>query len=54
MKPPSKASDGAINVIHAPWFDMCTGGLWLQLYKHDFEVMKYISYVMPTCAISGL
>ena len=24
MKPPFKASDSAINVLHAPWFDMCT------------------------------
>ena len=24
MKPPFKPSDGAINVIHAPWFDTCT------------------------------
>ena len=24
MKPPFKASDGAINVTHAPWFDTCT------------------------------
>ena len=24
MKPPFKASDGAINVIHAPWFGTCT------------------------------
>ena len=26
---------------------------FIKLYKHDFEVMKYICYVMPT-AISGL
>ena len=24
MKPPFKASDSAINVLHTPWFDMCT------------------------------
>ena len=24
MKPPFKASDSAINVLRAPWFDMCT------------------------------
>ena len=24
----------------------------VKLYKHDFEVKKYISNVMPTCAIS--
>ena len=24
MKPPFKASDSAINVLSAPWFDMCT------------------------------
>ena len=24
MKPPFKASDSAMNVIHALWFDMCT------------------------------
>ena len=23
-KPPFKASNSAINVLHAPWFDMCT------------------------------
>ena len=52
-----KASDSGINVLSAPWFDMCT--VWfvaslIKLYKHDFEVMKYIRYVMPTRAISGL
>ena len=26
MKPPFKASDSFINVLHSPWFDMCT--LW--------------------------
>ena len=24
MKPPFKASDSAINVLSAPWFDTCT------------------------------
>ena len=24
MKPPFKAPDSAINVLCAPWFDMCT------------------------------
>ena len=27
---------------------------FIKLYKHDFEVIKYIGYVMPTRAISGL
>ena len=26
MKPPFKASDSFINVLHSPWFDTCT--LW--------------------------
>ena len=34
MKPPS---DSAINVLRAPWFDMCT--VW---FVASFEVMKYI------------
>ena len=52
MKPPFKASDGPINVIHTRWLILALCGLWLiKLYKHDFEVMNYISYVMPTCAI---
>ena len=42
MKPPFKASDGVINGIHAPWCTVC----FIKLYKHDFEVMKYNSYVM--------
>ena len=25
---------------------------FIKPYKHDFEVVKYISYVVPTCAIS--
>ena len=45
MKPPFKASDSAINLICAPWFDMFT--VWfvaslIKLYKHEFEVIKYI------------
>ena len=32
MKPPIKAADSAINVLRAPWFDMCN--VWF------FEVMK--------------
>ena len=56
IKPPFKASDSAINVLRAPLFDMCT--VWfvasLSCINYDFEVMKYICYVMPTHAISGL
>ena len=37
----------------APWFDMCT--VWfVASLKAVEKVMKYIGYVMPTCAISGL
>ena len=42
MKPPSKASDGDINVVHAPWFDTCRCG-FIKLYKHGFEVMIVMS-----------
>ena len=27
---------------------------FIKQYKHDFEVMKYNCYIMPTRAISGL
>ena len=40
MKPPFKASDSAINVI-------CVVCGFIKLFKHDFEVMKYIGFVMP-------
>ena len=53
MKPPFKASDSAINVLSAPWFDMCTVWFVVSLSCIN-EVMKYINYVMPTRAISGL
>ena len=33
MKSPFKVSDSAC---------------FIKLYKHDFEVMKYIGYIMPT------
>ena len=53
MKPPFKASDSAINVLRALWFDMCT--VWfvgfIKLYKHDFEVMKYILCHAHLCNI---
>ena len=40
MKPPFKAFDGAINVIHAPWFDRCT--VWfVASLSYIIEVMKY-------------
>ena len=49
MKPPFKASNGGMyHHVH------CVVCGFIKLYKHDFEVMKYISYVIPTCAISGL
>ena len=39
MKPPFKASDSAINVIHARWLDTCT--VWfVASLSCDFEVMK--------------
>ena len=53
MKPPFKASDSGINVIHAPWFDMSTVCFVASLSCINMT-LKYISYVMPTCAISGL
>ena len=53
MKPPFKASDSAINVLRAPWFDLCTVWFVASLSCIN-EVMKYICYVMPTRAISGL
>ena len=43
MKPPFKASDGA--VMHCGLICVVYG--FIKLYKHDFEVV-------PTCAISGL
>ena len=53
MKPPFKASDSAINVLRAPWLDTCT--VWfVASLSCIIEVMKYIDYVMPTRAISGL
>ena len=55
MKPPFKASDNAINVLCAPWFDTCTVWFVASLSCINMtEVMKYIGYVMPTRAISGL
>ena len=53
MKPPFKASNSAINVLRAPYVHCVVCG-FIKLYKHDFEVMKYNCYVMPTRAISGL
>ena len=54
MKPPFKASDSAINVIHVPWFDMSTVCFVASLSCINMNLnLKYISYVMPTCAISG-
>ena len=40
--------------IHTLCGLICALVWFVKLYKHDFEVMKYVSYVMPTCAISGL
>ena len=33
------------------WDVHCVVCGFIKLYKHDFEVTKYIGYVMPTCAI---
>ena len=51
MKPPFKASDSAINVLSSHHGLIC---VVCGFIKHDFKVMKYIGYVVPTCAISGL
>ena len=40
-----KASDSAINVICAPWFDMCT--VWFVASRN------ILVNVLPTCAISA-
>ena len=40
MKPPSK-----LPTVCAKFTMVCG---FIKLYKHDFEVMKYIGYVMPT------
>ena len=43
------------NVLRAPWSDVhCVICGFIKLYKYDFEVKKYIGYVMPTYVISGL
>ena len=47
MKPPFKASDCAINVIHAPWFDRCT--VWFVASLSCINMT--LKYVTPTCAI---
>ena len=56
MKTPFKASNSNVNVVRELWFDMCTvcSCGFIKLHKHDIEVMNYICYVMPTCAISCL
>ena len=53
MKPPFKASDSAINVLSVPWFDTCI--VWFVTSLSCINMtLKYINYVMPTRAISGL
>ena len=47
MKPPFKASDSAINVIYAPWFDMST-----VCFVASLSLTLNLIVVMPTCAIS--
>ena len=47
MKPFFKASGSAINIMRAPWFDMCT--VWFV----DTLSRINMTYAMPTCATSG-
>ena len=44
MKPPFKASDSAIMCYMQHDLICAPRGLWL--HPHDFEVMKYICYVI--------
>ena len=39
MKPPFKASDSAINVLRAPWFEYvhCVVCGFIKLYKHTLK-----------------
>ena len=52
MKPTFKASDSAINVLRAPWFDTCT--VWFVASLSCINMTLKSCYVMPTRAISGL
>ena len=55
MKPPFKASDIAIKCYVILGLIMhCVVCGFIKPYKYDFKVMKYISYVIVTRAISGL
>ena len=49
MKPPFKAFNSTKNVIHVTlvWYVHCVVCGFIKLYKHDFEVIKYIGYAMP-------
>ena len=51
MKPPFKASDGAIYVIYASWFDKWT--VWFVASLNMTFKIILVRYVMPTCAKSG-
>ena len=51
MKPPFKACNDTCTIVGYVHCVVCG---FINLYKCDFEVIKYTSYVMPTCAISGL
>ena len=50
-----KAFHHDITMIRSPWFVVCPVVYWCKQYLYcDQKAGNILSYVMPTCAISGL